>query len=532
MRKKKKDPLRFVFIIVFLLLCFILVGPFEAFGDAQNLKPSRTVRVELNKSSLLKLEEDATRVSIANPKIASVTLITPRQILIVSQESIGVTNMIVWHGDERISAYDVEIYIHSNILNLIKRDLAKYAPDAKVTPSLANRSLILDGYVNDQEERERVLKIAGSYVSEVTSLLRVSYTIQKAINESSPDACVTVTTKENGIILDGAVKDQETLMRVLQVAGGFSSSITNLIRVKGPQQIQLEVSIDEVSRSGIRQMGLSYLTQWKNGTMGLYQTGLAGQASDYSPNTNNLSVSEMWATKILNVFSGADITSTYGAAFQALISSSNGQWSSIVTLLKGQGLARTLASPTLVTLNGQRAEFLVGGEIPYLTNEQIVFRDFGIQLEFTPFVTGEETITLRVRPTVSTPDWSFDPPGLKRRNAEATLRLKDGQTFVMAGLLTEDFATITNKVPFLGDIPILGALFTSKQFRKEETELMITVTPRLVRPLNACEVKPLPGEGVLKGGSDVEFFLLNDTCLAGKPGSRMPAYYGQIGFER
>ena len=119
MRKKKKDPLRFVFIIVFLLLCFILVGPFEAFGDAQNLKPSRTVRVELNKSSLLKLEEDATRVSIANPKIASVTLITPRQILIVSQESIGVTNMIVWHGDERISAYDVEIYIHSNVLNLI-----------------------------------------------------------------------------------------------------------------------------------------------------------------------------------------------------------------------------------------------------------------------------------------------------------------------------------------------------------------------------------------------------------------------------
>ena len=486
------------------------------------------------KSTLFKLDEPATRVSIANPEIANVTLVTPQQILIVSQKKIGVTNMIVWHGEELATSYDVEIFLPGNVVTLIKRDLAKFAPEARVTPYLSHRSLVLDGYVQDQEDQDRVLKIANSYVPEVTNLLRVRYTIQKAINESAPDECVTVVMKEDGIVLKGKVKDQKTMMQILQVAGSFASNITNMLHVEGPQQVQLKVSIDEVSRSALKQMGLSYLTQWNAGRSGIYHSGLSGTASELD--TEDSSVENMWGDKMLNVFSGADITSTYGAAFQALISSSNGQWSSIVSLLKGQGLARTLATPTLVTLNGQKAEFLVGGEIPYLTAEQIVFRDFGIQLEFTPYVTAEETITLRVRPTVSTPDWSFDPPGLKRRNAEATLRLKDGQTFVMAGLLTEDFSTITNKVPFLGDIPILGALFTSKQFRRDESELVITVTPRLVRALNPGEKPPLPGDGLLRGANDVEFFLLNDIGLSNDQDEQAhknnPVCYGQTGFER
>lgn len=536
-------------------------GEAEDKRRVQDIQTSRTLRVELNKSVIFRLDEDATRVSVANTQIADVTLITPKQILVVSKQNVGVTNLIVWYGDDNASAYDVEVYIPSHLLKTVHEALKKLAPRANVTPTLTNRSLVLDGFVEDQESLVRVLKIAESFVPEITNLIRVRGAIQKAIENALPEkseADLTVTMTAEGIVLAGTVDSQETLLQVLQAARTFTPNVTNMVRVKGAQQVQLEVTIAEVSRSAMKQMGLNYLTNSDGGRIGLFNTGTIGNATTTDANTASSSdgdvnvdedasssgsdsslaetARDMWTGRVQDVFDASTISSTYGAAFQVLAQSMSKDRLAIISLLKGQGLARTLATPTLVTLNGQEAEFLVGGEIPYVTDEAIVFRNFGIQLKFTPYVTGTETITLKVEPEVSTPDLSFNPPGLKRRSGSTTLQLKDGQTFVMAGLLTEELSRIKNKIPLLGDLPILGTLFTSKQFRKSESELVIVVTPRLVQPLNPGTVPPLPGDELDNDTNDARFFFFNDKTLPAakrvEGDDDAPARYGATGFAQ
>ena len=282
------------------------------------------------------------------------------------------TNLIVWHDDDKVSGYNIEVYIPSHLLTSIHSALRKHVPGAKITLSMTTRSLVLDGYVEDQETLNRVLGIAQSFVPQVTNVIRVRSAIQSAVDKAIPEkakADLTVSMTADGILLEGTVDSQSTMMRALQAARTFTPNVTNMVKVKGPQQVQIKVMIAEVSRSAMSQLGLNALFSWDRGS---FTSGVLGEA-----------------------------TSSFGTAFQLLIRIGDGD--TILSFLKGQGLSRTLATPTLVTLNGQEAEFIVGGEIPYVTDEAIVFRDYGIQLRFTPYVTGKESITLKVEPTVSFP---------------------------------------------------------------------------------------------------------------------------------
>jgi pilus assembly protein CpaC len=247
-----------------------------------------------------------------------------------------------------------------------------------------------------------------------------------------------------------------------------------------------------------------------------------------------------------------NLASPFGSAFQVALHAVEDDTLAILSLLKGQGLSRILASPTLVTMSGQEAEFMVGGEYPYPIqgdsgHVSIEFKRFGVMLRFTPMLVGKETLTIQVEPEVSSLDFSLTVssagvavPGLRTRRGSTTLQLKDGQTFAMAGLLNEETRTVLNKIPFLGDIPILGALFTSKEFQKSESELVIIVTPRLVRAMNPDEVPRLPGEGENDNVSDADFFLLNRVRNPGPPPSvdldpnsgDLQGFTGETGFAR
>ncbi len=504
----------------------------------------KKISLELNKSLLFRLERPAIRVSISATDVADVTLLTPRQILVVSKKIIGTTNLIVWYDEEEVESFDVEIFIPNRLLEIIESTIKEHAPRAYITLNITPTSIIIDGFVEDQETFLRVEKIVKSYVPNVTNLIKIRGTIQKAINRVTGGEHVKVIMEKSGLLLDGTVDSQATLIRVLQVARGYSKDVNNMMTVKSPQQVQLEVTIAEVSRSAIKQRGLSYLLNSDGGRLGLLKSGALSDTSDDSsgsysiesegvPDLNDVA-SALWGAQVSDVLSDSAVNSAYGSAFQILVQSMDDNWLSIISLLKGQGLARTLATPTLVALNGQKAKFLVGGEIPYVTEEAIIFREFGIQLEFTPYLTGKESMTLVVEPTVSSVDWSFDPPGLKERAGSTTLSLKDGQTFVMAGLITEEFSEISNKIPFLADIPVLGSLFESKQFRKSESELIIVVTPRLVRPLNRNELKKVPIFKQPKDINDEEFFLYktNTDSNVTDRNSAPPQTVGTFGFAR
>ncbi|BBO86505.1 general secretion pathway protein [Desulfosarcina ovata subsp. sediminis] len=440
-----------------LLAVFLLSGPGNLHADpCSGNDPARCrIDIELHKSVVKRTGRPITRISIADPEIADYHLITPTQILLITKKKAGTTNLIVWYDDETIDVFEVRVFVAGDLIQ----------------------------------------------------------SIQDALHTIVPQADIHMRQGPNGLMLFGEVDGQESLDTVLKLVSGYVQAYTNLITVRGSQQVQLSVRIAEVSRSGLKQMGLGFLTN-RDWSVGVFNSGSVETSS-----TNVLTNGE--ATRYLG--SALEISSPFSSAFQLAVHSLNDDFMGILSVLKQQNLARLLASPTLVTMSGQEASFLVGGEfpVPMESNDgqtSIDYKTFGIMLRFTPMVVAPETITVRVEPEISTVDYSLSVtsggvsvPGLKTRRGSTTLQLKDGQTFVMAGLLQEDSSTVTNKIPFLGDIPYLGSLFTSKEFEKNESELMIIVTPRLVRALNPDEVPRLPGEGEMGVVGDADFFLKNRT---------------------
>jgi pilus assembly protein CpaC len=455
-----------------------LIFPAILFGEDDRNRPPAAgpIDVEIHKSRLMQTDRAITRISVADPKIANYHLITPTQFLVIAANKVGATNLVVWHGDKIAQVYDVNVFIPGDLILEIGRRIGRLVPQARVT----------------------------------------------------------VTPSEKGAILSGTVSSQHIHERVLLVADSFGIPIVNLMTVTGSQQVQLEVKIAEVSRSGAKKMGLGFLFK-EDLQVGLFPnggvTGTMTAANSHMPKTTTTVADTISGTISQSTSSGGisqsltssmDLLSPFGSAFQLALHGVSDDYLGILSLLKSQGLAQLLATPTLVTMSGQEAEFLVGGEFPIPiqgdnSRTTVEFKRFGIILRFTPYVVGRESITIQVAPEVSNPDYSLAifsggvaVPGLKTRRGATTLQLKDGQTFVMAGLLREEMRSTVNKMPLLGDLPVLGTLFTSKEFQQNESELIVMVTPRLVRALNPEEVPALP-ESTADDVSDLDFFLLNQV---------------------
>jgi pilus assembly protein CpaC len=245
------------------------------------------------------------------------------------------------------------------------------------------------------------------------------------------------------------------------------------------------------------------------------------------------------------------VTPPIVGAFSAIFGLGNDYdypFAAALSVLANRGFARTLAEPTLVALNGEKASFLAGGEFPVplptgLGQIAIEWKKFGVQLEFVPTIVNE-TIQLRMEMTVSDLDFSLGiklnnvtVPGLIKRFSATTVRLRDGQSFAVAGLLSDKVRSNVDKVPWLGDLPILGTLFRSTRYQREETELLVVVTARLVRPLG--ERPRLPGEDTRADPSDLELFFLgiHESRPGGElrpPSTRVKARrpQGPVGFKR
>jgi pilus assembly protein CpaC len=341
----------------------------------------------------------------------------------------------------------------------------------------------------------------------------VSALIEQEVGKNVKGASIKVSPSPHGIILYGEVDDQETMDTVLQIVASFTGKdnegIKNLMRLKGPQQVQLEVKVAEISRSALKKMGLGVLDSKKNLVTGAFTSGdvSAESGSDISGINSLLSMTPSF-------------TSTFDMAVHYM--SENNDIMSIISIMKSQGNAKILAEPTLIAMSGKEASFLVGGQFPVPAKQDqdifIQFQDYGVMLAFVPTVIRKDTINLMVATEVSELDYSAgvrtadtSTPGTKTRKAKTSLQLKDGQSFAMAGLMKETSNLTVNKVPLLGDIPVLGALFRKKEWTKDEMELVILVTARLISPMNKHEVPPLPGEGEARDPNDLEFFIGDKT---------------------
>ncbi len=446
---------------------------------ADTPKVGKEIRLQAHHSKIITLAQPALRVGVANPKIVDFNLLTPRKVLIVSKAKVAAsTTLMIWHSEDSVAAFDIQVYtiVPSWILETLEHRIAELAPNVKVSASPAS-----------------------------------------------------TYPEEEKIILSGTVPSIDIFNQVKTIADAFEYKYANLIRVAGPQQVQLKVIIAEVSRSGLKQMGLTAINLNNDGIIGALSkdTDIGVEDGNFKIPLEGLSAPFKSAFNLALLHTGSDF---YG----------------IISVLKTQGLARTLASPTLVTLNGQKAEFQVGGSYPVPIQQDggitIEDKEYGVLLKFTPYIIDNNTITLEVIPEVSSPDYSMGVtsagttvPGQTSRKASATLQLKSGQTFAMAGLLKEDFYQSISKVPFLGDVPYLGTLFTSKETKHTENELVIMVTPTIVRPLDPGQAPDLPGQNLPSVVKDTDFFLKNKLVSEpemSRPGQSPMTFKGKTGFVK
>jgi pilus assembly protein CpaC len=336
-----------------------------------------------------------------------------------------------------------------------------------------------------------------------SDLTDVTRRIRSAITGDAPK----VYSVKDRLVVEGPVDDVETLERVAAIARIYDEKFVNLMTVRGDHQVQLKVVFAEVNRTGLRELGFN----------GLFDNnaGLGLQMSGFTPGTD--------------VF---QILGTLTGAFDA---------SALLAVLEQYKLSRTLAQPTLVALSGQQAEFLAGGEIPVPVNEQngrisIEFKEYGVKLLFVPTVLAGGVIDMHAMVEVSELDPnntvrldSIEVPAMIARKGDSHLRLESGMTFAMAGMLQERTTATRAQIPVLGDIPLVGSLFRYVKHDREETELVIYVTPQLVRPMAPGEVPPPPGTTENYNPSDFQLFLMGQLTV---PGSRTAQPTGEYGLQR
>ena len=427
---------RGVFIAVSVLCLGLLAGvPARALPDPVAAKaPAKTLSLYANQSVLLDAAFDIRRVSIARPETADVTVVSPRQMVVIGK-SAGTTTLIYWSREEVPTAVEVVVGIN---LDLVKEDLGKIAPNETFEVTAAGEKLVLTGTVTDNAVQTR--------------------------------------------LVDGAQ--------------AYAKGVVNLLKVKKLEQVLLQIRVSEVDRTLSKELGFNFLFEGNTlrGTVSspnnftpFFGDFRATNPGDVGPNT---SFSDM-----MNVFVAKPGSFPDFAAF--------------LRVLDDKGGLKILAEPNLVVANGAEGKFLAGGEFPIVISTgstgtssfSVTYKEFGVRLVFRPKISSNGEIYLNVSQEVSELDFAnavilsgFRIPALKTRKAEAGLQLGDGQTFVLAGLIDNKIAKQVSKIPLLGDIPILGALFRNTRYQNNETELMVMVTPKIVRPLNRDEIPALPSE--------------------------------------
>jgi pilus assembly protein CpaC len=408
--------------------------------------------VPVNKSQVLKSDRPYTRALIGNPDIADIVPISDTSVYVLGKKT-GTTSLTLYNRDNLIAVVDV--VVGPDVVSL-KRQLSELLPGDEISARMSNDSVILEGMVRNAVDADRAMQIADTY---------------------SP------------------------------------GKVVNLLSLGSAQQVMLDVRFAEVNRSALQNLGLSW------GILGGKTNAVIGNgASLSSGKTTTTTTTDPVTGAITTTTEPGDATLHLGSIVNSfgIISRTFRAFGSNfdVTLdaLESKGAITTLAEPTLVALSGETASFLAGGEFPIPVSQSsgsnggnsaisVQFKQFGVSLAFTPTVLVDGVINMVVAPEVSSIDPSASVvinnltiPGLQTRRAKTTLEIRDGESFAMAGLIRKDFQDTVRQVPLLGSIPIIGSLFRSTSFQHDETELVIIVTPHLVRPVP---------EGTLRAPTDL-----------------------------
>ncbi len=416
--------------------------------------PSSALNVSMNRAVVVESDTPFTELSIANPAIADISTLSDRTIYVLGKEP-GRTTLTLLGADARLIT-NVEIH---------------------VTPDIA-------------EFKERLEQIL-------------------------PGENIEVRTANDGIVLSGTVSSIARLDRAMELAQRYAPErVSNLMTVGGTQQVMLKVRFAEMQRSVSKSLSSS---------LGISGSTL-GSSLGLSGGTNTMSNAGALANGLAGTLPGsADNNGAMLFGFNA----GGLEVGILLEALEARGVVRTLAEPNLVALSGQEARFLAGGEYPVPVSQSdgtvtIDYKPFGVELNFTPRVIDGDMINLELEASVSSIDPSngfsqggFTVDAFRKRETSTTVEMRDGESFAIAGLLSDDFSDLNGQVPWLGDIPVLGALFRSAEYARQQTELVIIVTPHLVTPTRG-EALALPTDRVAPP-SERDLFLFGRVTNENAP---------------
>ena len=466
----------------------------ESVGDLASSNGS-AISVPVFKTRVVQLDTPVSRISVGSPDIADILIFRNRQLYILGKD-IGTTNVLLWDAnDQLVRAIDVDV---THDLEVLKRLLHELLPDENIRVYSAQRSIVLAGEVSNLIRMESAMQLAKSFLQQIA------------------------TAKDKQVFEQDAAAGQE------KTAG----EVLNLMTVGGNHEVMLSLKVAEIARTELKRISAKF-NSISNGskfwTFGGVNGGATFPDALFQPGNVRVPIfGDASGTKpiigpVIDEFAPNEV-SLEDAGFFASYLSNDFLFNLFLDAAKENGLAKILAEPTLTTQSGQEAEFLSGGEFPIpvpqgLDTITIEFKEFGVGVRFLPVVLDSGQINLKINVSVSdlvsTNAVTFQPtevntgffvPSLSKRSASATVELADGQTIGIAGLINDNLREVVTKFPGLGNLPILGHLFSSQSFNKGETELVILVTPHLAKPLPTDDIR-LPTDNFIEP-NDAEFYFL------------------------
>jgi pilus assembly protein CpaC len=417
-----------------------------AAGEPESVSDANAVRLTVGRSTLIDIGSAISRVSLTSADVADALVTSPSQLLVHGKVP-GAISMFVWNRGGSVKRYEI----------VVQRDLAS---------------------LNEQ------------------------------IRTLFPGEAIQAHSNGKAVVLSGSASNKDVAAKVMAVAAGYvekKEDVVSLLAAQpGPpaQQVMLRVRFAEVSRSAISELGATYFTSplGVNNTLGRIAT----------PQVPGPTYTDLAWTKASSDF-GSAVTSAegkinFGDFLNLFFFSQKYDLGTVIRAMQQRGLFQSLAEPNLVAESGKEASFLAGGEFPVPVAQgsgntlaiSVMFKEFGVRLNFTPTINGDR-VHLKVKPEVSTLDFGnavvlngFRIPALSTRRTETEIELRNGQTFAIAGLLNNQMQSTMQKIPGIGDIPILGYLFRSKVANKEQTELVVMITPEILQPDSFGVTNQLP----------------------------------------
>ncbi|WP_246261913.1 type II and III secretion system protein family protein [Thiomicrorhabdus cannonii] len=514
-------------------------------------------------SQIIKFDKGLKRALIANPELASVKVLSNNELLLTGKGA-GRTQLIVTYRDTP----DID---HQVVLNVapdqsrreeIETTLTKLLKDLNPQGTVAFE--LKNIWINSESAVRREVDEIGTQIDN-DAALKTSKRQDKEVLQSEEVAGSNQAQPLAGnymVLLSGEVSNKAQKKRIQSVVSALGLSVVNMIKVTGPQQVKLSVRVAEVVKGNPFRSGTAFRD--KRDYFGLFPPGNLGTTANFLLNVDKVLGGNFQGNMTGDVHveqrngngdviyraqtevksPQASIAFPHADGFQIGLNPRDSDIFGVLSILEGNNLARVLAKPELIVQAGETAEFLVGGEVPIPVAQDnnsvtVEYKEFGVRLKFSPVITEDGYIQMTVAPEISNIDESAGSqygsvivPGFRSRRAKTTVTLEAGQSFVIGGLIQDNLRSSVSKIPLLGDIPILGALFRSTSYEKDQSELAILVTPEFVKPIDKDAKVSLPGERLARPSASDGFWFGKVAEILPEGQSALPESLVSVGLEK